>query len=242
VAVRRDLPPELVAAALRPAVRVPAWAIVTLFAGAASLAGVIVHRLIDAHFQEQAAAARVEKARLLARLRAAAPPPRPAPVAAPPPPACVGELRPLPGLTSCIAAHEYPGARALPRVDVTLAEARSLCAERGQRLCRREEWQRACTGDGARLYPYGPAAQRDRCNARTAGARRRPLARSGSFGRCRTPEGVFDMVGNAGEWVEEGLVMGGDAASSAVRSRCTTAHAAAPAGRGPLLGFRCCGN
>src|SRR5206468_3789115 len=123
--------------------------VIVLLAGAAALAAVVLHRLVDAHFEEQAAAARVEKARLLARLRAEARATDP-PTAPPPVPAgCAADLRPVPGARSCIAAHEYPAAGQLPRVGVTLDEARALCGERGQRLCRRQEWEQACRGPAA---------------------------------------------------------------------------------------------
>jgi len=186
----------------------------------------------------------VEKARLLERLRAAdRPPPAPvvAPVAAAQVAACPDDMRPVPGGPSCIAAYEYPGSKARPRVSVTLDEARALCAERGQRLCRQEEWQRACGGSDGATYAYGAVAQRDTCNTTTGEAPVR-LARGGSFRGCRTADGVFDMNGNAAEWVEEGRILGGDAGTRPVQAQCGTAWPMPAGRRHPLVGFRCCGD
>jgi serine/threonine-protein kinase len=64
-------------------IRVPMWLVVALVASATVLAAAVVYDLIDAHIQAQTAIARVDKARLLTRLketaaREAPPPPEPA--------------------------------------------------------------------------------------------------------------------------------------------------------------------
>ena len=71
----------------------------------------------------------------------------------------VGDLAPEPGRSPELAGDdagmvrvdnfyidvfEYPNRLgALPRVDVTWAEARDLCGEQGKRLCAEAEWERA---------------------------------------------------------------------------------------------------
>jgi hypothetical protein len=229
----------------RPRWVVPNSLVITLVAATAALALGLLHRIIDAHFEEQTAIARVENARVRARLRAATAAATPTAVAAAAPaaavarPRCSVELREVPGTRSCIAAFEYPGARAVPRVGVTLDQARTLCGQRGQRLCRRDEWQAACSGAAGSAFPYGRVALKDHCN--TAGADEDPgLMPSGSYRLCRTPAGVYDMTGNAAEWVDDGMVMGGDLHTRPVQARCGVLRPSGRARRGTLVGFRCC--
>jgi hypothetical protein len=50
----------------------------------------------------------------------------------------------------------YPNDPAQPaRTNVTFAQARQLCRERGKRLCHELEWERACEGASGQTYPYG---------------------------------------------------------------------------------------
>jgi hypothetical protein len=231
---------QAVRATRRGRAHVPSSLAVVLVVSASSLALVLLHRIMDAHFEQQTAVARVEKARLLERLRAAERPPAAAvaPVVVPTV-SCPADMVPVSGGRSCIAAYEYPGLALRPRVGVTLDEARALCAERQQRLCRRDEWEKACGGAHASGYPYGPDPRRDQCNTAVGGSRAR-LARGGSFGRCRTEGGAFDMTGNAAERVEEGLILGGDAGTDAVQARCDLAWPMPDQRRSALVGFRCC--
>jgi serine/threonine protein kinase len=171
------------------------------------------------------------KANVVAPAAAAGPVPRPPPVCGP------GARRTPGGPSSCISAYEYPSARTVPRVGVTLSQARALCVERGQRLCRKTEWEDACRGEQGGGYPYGPAAVRNVCN--TVG-RGRILAPSGSFHRCRTPTGIYDLVGNAAEWVEEGAIKGGDVRTGVAEARCGLTRTVPSAFRSPTVGFRCC--
>jgi serine/threonine protein kinase len=220
---------------------VPSSLAVALVVMASSLALLLLHRIIDAHFAQKAAIARVEKARLLERLRAAERPAAAAPVVAPVPPVTCGpDMLPVPGGKSCIAAYEYPGPRARPRVGVTLDEARALCAQRQQRLCRQEEWVRACGGGAGLPFPYGSVPRLDTCNTATEDAPGGLVARAGQFRGCRTSAGAFDMTGNAAERVEEGLILGGDAGTRPEKARCDVAWPMPPQRRSPLVGFRCC--
>jgi len=139
----------------------------------------------------------------------------------------------------CIDVAEYPGLREVPRVGVTLAEAAALCGERGRRLCSQREWRRACRGsEGARAFPYGHEHRQDRCNEASSGGVAQNLSRGGARDECRTAEGLFDLVGNVAEWVDDGEALGGDATTS--KPSCATRAKLRPTSAGSALGFRCC--
>jgi hypothetical protein len=139
---------------------------------------------------------------------------------------------------TCVEAGEYPGLREVPRVDVTLADARSLCTERGRRLCSIDEWRLACGGASGRAFPYGPQHEREVCNEARSDGTGTNLSRSGARDRCVSPEGAYDLVGNVGEWVDEGVVLGGDATTKT--PSCSARHDAAATHKGPSTGLRCC--
>jgi len=155
---------------------------------------------------------------------------------------CPEDMAPLrreAGARTCIEIAEFPGLREIPRINVSLRQAESLCAERGRRLCGRSEWTLACAGLGdGRAFPYGGAHVQDRCNEATAAGVPQNLSRAGARERCVTPEGVFDLLGNVAEWVHEGVAMGGDA--TAVRPTCTTQRRLEAVTAEGALGFRCC--
>ncbi|MFO0678779.1 MAG: SUMF1/EgtB/PvdO family nonheme iron enzyme [Polyangiaceae bacterium] len=162
-----------------------------------------------------------------------------------------------------VRAVSEPGRRA--QVNVTEIEAEIACENSGKRLCNRKEWILACSGSEGRAFPYGNGYVAGACND----ARNRPqgagadlteprLARepgtsapTGSFARCKTPEGVFDLHGNVHEWVRDashggdaryGMFLGGYFADAKLNGRgCaykTTAHFKAY--RDYSIGFRCC--
>lgn len=107
----------------------------------------------------------------------------------------------------CIDRYEYPNTEgALPRVDVTWAEAASLCAARVKRLCTADEWERACRGPKGHRHAYGDTFERARCNTPldTGGPEGAiPYAASGSHPDCVSAEGAFDLNGNVSEWVSD---------------------------------------
>ncbi len=161
-------------------------------------------------------------------------------VAAPPDecPADTVEIGAFGGAVTCIERHEYPAAAEYPRIEVTLTEAKALCARRGRRLCTTAEWRRACRGPDARRYPYGDEYQQDACNTASAAGLAQNLVRAGARDLCVTSEGVHDMVGNVAEWVEEGSALGGD--STMPSPSCSTRVRLGAETTGPALGFRCC--
>jgi formylglycine-generating enzyme required for sulfatase activity len=147
--------------------------------------------------------------------------------------------------------------------------ARQACENAGKRLCREDEWVRACRGERGSPHPYGPSYERGVCNIERDGhpaailhgnasiGHRDPrlnlvadadgplLRPTGSLPRCKSEWGddaIFDMVGNLDEWVDDprGVFVGG------FYSRQTRAGCAARVSAHPneyfdySLGVRCC--
>ncbi|MDC0683935.1 SUMF1/EgtB/PvdO family nonheme iron enzyme [Sorangium atrum] len=114
-----------------------------------------------------------------------------------------------------------------PQAYISRVEAKAACVAAGKRLCTRREWLRACRGNGAHRYPYGPRGERGRCNTgklhllrevfgehppggwsyerhfNSPDLDQKPgfLARSGEHAGCASELGVHDMIGNLHEWV-----------------------------------------
>ena len=95
-----------------------------------------------------------------------------------------------------------------------------------------------CRSGSTTAYPYGNAYDPDRCA--TEGGQ---VWRSGSFERC-VGQGVYDMVGNAWEWVEDKrgdypLMMGGSY-KDGKDAHCGLIVPGTLATRAEDVGFRCC--
>jgi formylglycine-generating enzyme required for sulfatase activity len=182
---------------------------------------------------------------------------------------CLSKARKL--LRFCVDRYEWPnqpGER--PRVLTQWLEARAECEAVGKRLCREEEWLFACEGEEMLPYTYGFERDPTRCvfdrlYVQPPGAflrwdacrsdakcwasfqkldQREP---AGSFARCVSPFGAFDMNGNVNEWVEvpdatyprrSGLKGGW---WGPVRDRCRpTVRFHKEDDWGYEVGFRCC--
>lgn len=128
----------------------------------------------------------------------------------------------------CIDTFEYPGKGGVPKGGVSKTTARDICRKEGKRLCTLKEWRLAC----GELLPYGGSYEEGACNV-TGGK----LKAAGASEKCASKYGVYDMVGNVSEWVEEGVLAGGDAGTGKHASCSTTSKRFMP---GPLNGFRCC--
>jgi formylglycine-generating enzyme required for sulfatase activity len=86
-------------------------------------------------------------------------------------------------------------------------QARQICAEQGMHLCTSREWERACKGpaDAApRAHPTPDGSfHAGQCGIQTMiPFFHPPEMPAGAYAECRTPEGVYDLLGNAWEWVD----------------------------------------
>ena len=100
-----------------------------------------------------------------------------------------GSSPPSPG----VYAVSVPGV--LPSTCTTWFQAVQACALSGKRLVRNEEWQRAAAGTPDPGTDDGTTD----CNISSGGN----AVNTGSRSKCRSSWGVFDMVGNANEWVAD---------------------------------------
>jgi sulfatase modifying factor 1 len=146
-------------------------------------------------------------------------------------------------------------------------DATRLCASVGKRVCRREEWVAACRGPTRSRYPFGdrvprydPNKRDGLCNYdrwfRTPNEHRVAIRDpaemiwldqsepAGSRETCRSDYGVYDLMGNAEEWVRCGAgdygwcLMG--RYWSAPRSCGYTVTRHSPKWHYYQSGFRCC--
>lgn len=166
----------------------------------------------------------------------------------------------------CMDQFEAPNERgAKPFVMKDFGQAQRWCSERGKRLCSEEEFETACEGVDLRPYFYGFAVDPAICNASKpwlafdakaldAGGEkaRKEVDRlwqgsnSGEYERCRTREGIYDLIGNVEEWVTSrkgrrwpGALMGGFWAKPWVGCRGTN-DAHRPTFAFYEVGWRCC--
>jgi len=125
-----------------------------------------------------------------------------------------------------------------PQAYVSEVQAKAACARSGKRLCKADEWRKACMGPQRTTYPYGSHNETGRCNdqgrspmsvvfglgggsnakiysSHMNDPRLNSLAgtvsKTGSHSGCTNEYGVYDMVGNVHEWVDDpdGTFLGG---------------------------------
>jgi hypothetical protein len=146
-----------------------------------------------------------------------------------------------------IDVFAYPNEEAaIPLTNVSLSEARSLCAERGKRLCSELEWERACKGPNNTVYEYGDRYRPEVCGT----GQDAKLLPSGLRYGCRSEFGVRDLHGSVWEWTDSPwarggtpdqiAIRGGNATSGEVVGRCANGEASSSNFKSPSLGFRCC--
>jgi formylglycine-generating enzyme len=170
-----------------------------------------------------------------------------------------------------VRAVSLPGV--IPQGYISGAQAMAACAASGKRLCSADEWMGACRGPDNTTFPYGTTRERGVCNDDVrrvhpvaevgalldlrAGeiwttAMNNPLINqlsesllpTGERSGCTNAYGVFDMVGNLHEWVDDpsGTFRGGYYMDTTLNgdgcNYATTAHDFSY--HDYSTGFRCC--
>ncbi|MBN1679771.1 MAG: SUMF1/EgtB/PvdO family nonheme iron enzyme [Anaerolineae bacterium] len=127
-----------------------------------------------------------------------------------------------------------------PVLGVSLEQAQVYCTWAGMRVPDQTEWIKAAgwDADAGRLllYPWGDEFTGHEANLAVVGATGEPLP-VGSFDMGQSPYFLYDMSGNASEWVSDGSLMGGSWLTPPEDGQTTSAIS--PAGPGPDSGIRC---
>ncbi len=103
------------------------------------------------------------------------------------------------GSTTAVASSQ---AGVLPALHLSWYQAFAACENAGKHLCTVDEWQAAC---GSTLWPWGdapPAVELCAVAADDGTSAWSDVQPTGSLSACRSPEGVFDQMGNAWEWAD----------------------------------------
>lgn len=179
------------------------------------------------------------------------------------PPICAANDLTLP--TSGCTLPDNP---AKPQVCVDWCDAITYCLAMGKRLCGARDpgtplssyalvknptaaqWMYACTTPTFQdqQYPYGLAAVPGNCNNSDSVPKPNSVAPVGSFPTCvGGAPGLFDMTGNAYEWIDgcdpDGgacYIQGGSYTRSSSSSNCDDVFEQAPTTKHDDIGFRCC--
>jgi formylglycine-generating enzyme required for sulfatase activity len=156
-----------------------------------------------------------------------------------------------------------------PNGHVSGEQAELACRNAGKRLCTIDEWRIACMGEREQQFPYGADYEQGRCNVfrfahpamilhdnpskghsdprlNQVKHKGKPLLRkTGATPACKSvweDDGIYDMVGNLDEWVDDsdGMFAGGFYARS-TKEGCEWASTAHPIHYADYsTGVRCC--
>lgn len=127
-----------------------------------------------------------------------------------------------------------------PVVLVSQQAASRYCAWKGGRLPTEDEWEAACRGTDARIFPWG-----DRWIPEAAQIESKGTASVRSHPAGATLDGVLDLAGNVFEWTsspfsEGRMTLRGCSWDDAPGTcRCSFRHGRPAGTRHVLIGFRC---
>jgi len=134
------------------------------------------------------------------------------------------------GREGLVRAVSRPGV--IPQGYISGKQAQAACNASGKRLCTANEWERACRGSARTQFPYGqerragvcnddirplhPVVEaanllglapgslwRDAMNEALINQLPGTLLQTGERATCTNDYGVFDMVGNLHEWIDD---------------------------------------
>lgn len=141
-----------------------------------------------------------------------------------------------------------PGQESHPVSLVSLEDAMSYCVWKGKKMGRpyrlptEAEWEKAARGTDGRIFPWGNQWNPDYLNSGNRLGSTTPVSR---FPQGRSPNGVYDMVGNLSEWTatrwdEKHFVLKGCSWDD-LPGMCRAAmrHGRPPQTKHILIGFRC---
>jgi formylglycine-generating enzyme required for sulfatase activity len=97
----------------------------------------------------------------------------------------------------------------LPVTNVSWDDANEYAKSVGKRLPTEKEWEYGARGSEGRVYPWGNDWDPKCSNSKedqSDGRGRGPVA-VGSYKRCPSPCGAYDMAGNVAEWVADDFAL-----------------------------------
>lgn len=86
-----------------------------------------------------------------------------------------------------------------PVVGITYDDAAAYAKWCEKRLPTEAEWEKAARGTDGRIYPWGDEWDTNACNNKEL--KMRKTSKVGAFEKDKSPYDVYDMAGNASEWV-----------------------------------------